>query len=171
MALTANNDDIKTQRLMPYQRDILDRIPGGRDEWLFATGRPNATYYQFCTLLIRRMLPGHRVMIGTPFDKPLSGSEPIPAFINHNRWIAMCECGGQETVDIQHPYFYCWACHNYPHGGYSRHIIFPDKRTREAITLALLVRPLAINRNWHYLDSVEDLEGQNLRHGLPIRKR
>ena len=76
--------------------------------------------------------------------------KPVEAFVVYGRWVAMCECRGQEVVDIDDPIFVCLNpnCFNIGNDNWPRPVRFPnDKDLREAASI-LLARPNPINRGW-----------------------
>ena len=102
---------------------------------------------------------------------------PVAAWVDNNRWIVRCECGGQETIDPEDPRFYCWSCFNFLTDGRTRKVKCPHWKTLESIFLA---RPFPLNRctaymqdpetlKWKVLEGVRELEDENVAHGLPKR--
>jgi hypothetical protein len=116
--------------------------------------------------------------------KAISGA-PVQAFVDHGRWLAMCEhCSNVEYVAPGEP-FYCIRCANAGNSA-ARPVEFPVER--EQIEKALLARPVVENdklepvdrarravpvipgllRSWAPGVSVETLEAENMEalHGL-----
>lgn len=92
------------------------------------------------------------------FDDTL---EPVPAFVNKGRWIAVCpHCGGGEYA-WEEGFFFCCSCLNSYMGHRYRRLVFPEDRI--AIEDALAVRPLE-NRNWTIKETVADLVKENQDH-------
>ena len=52
----------------------------------------------------------------------------VDARVDHNRWIADCECGGAEYVDPDEPIFFCFSCNNLAFNGKLRPVVFPTKK-------------------------------------------
>ena len=76
---------------------------------------------------------------------PEIAGQPVQAFIDHQRWLATCECGGSEYVDPEAKIFYCMAWQNDENGGKLRNVIFFRYFIITGIYLSLLslrVRPL-----------------------------
>jgi len=161
------NKDVRRRLLNPYQREVLDRVPAGRDHWGMACGRPGSTRRDFYLLNIRK-IGQHRLNGSKPLAAP-SGT-PIVAEVRDNRWIAQCECMGAEVVDPDDPVFFCWSCFNASNQGLPRPVIFPDTNKRRAIERVLTVRPDPLTRGWHPTETIEDLERENRKHGLPVRR-
>ena len=167
-------DRAKALRLNPYQRHLKDRIGKGLDHWAMATATLEATYADY---IMKLFVAGARNPVASAFyteealEKALSNpiGKPIHAFVNHNRWIAVCECGGAEVVDPQHKYMYCFSCFNMLNKGRPRHVKFPPKMRR--IEAILIERDDPLNKNWMLTESVEDLEAENVAHGFPVPKK
>lgn len=68
--------------------------------------------------------------------------KPITAVVNGGRWVARCECGGQENVEPTDPIFFCHECGNKDVGGKSRPVIFPSESKRNQIEKDLLQIPV-----------------------------
>jgi hypothetical protein len=164
-------DRAKALRLNPYQRHLKDRIGRGRDHWEMATASLGASYSDYIVKLFRA---GAKHPVSSQFytkealEKALSNpiGKPLPAFINHNRWLAVCECGGAEVVDPQHKYMYCFSCFNMLNKGRPRHVKFPHRMKR--IEAILLEREDPLTKNWMLTESIEDLEAENVAHGIPV---
>jgi len=150
---------VRRMNLQDYAR-VSEAIGRGRDHW----GRMGfATRREFDAFLLGKERHPESVAFAIA---PAQGL-PVVAFINDNRWMARCECGGLAVVDPDEPEFYCHACFNVAnggvsqgrdaHGGYPRPILFPGKRDMEQIEDALLVSDDPLWKNWSPL--VED-EGQ-----------
>jgi hypothetical protein len=101
----------------------------------------------------------------------------VKGWVANNRWIARCECGGQETIDPEDPRFYCWACFNFLTGGRTRKVDCGNWKRKERI---FLDRPYPLNRctavvqnnetlKWEPLEDVPELEAENTAHGIPAR--
>ena len=147
-----------------------EAIGRGRDHW----GRMGfATRAEFDSFLLTRERHPESVAyaIGT------AQGSPVVAFINDNRWMARCECGGLAVVDPDQPEFYCHACFNVAnggvaegkdlHGGYPRPVLFPGKREQEQIEDALLVSDDPLWRNWTPLAEDEGKPGASRSNRVP----
>lgn len=167
-------DRAKALRLNPYQRNLTDRIGKGLDHWAMATAIPGASFADYVVKLFRaaqRTPVAAQYYTKEALEKALSKptGKPLHAFINHNRWMAVCECGGAEVVDPVYNSMYCFSCFNILNKGRPRHIKFPkDMPMIEAI---LIERDDPLNKNWMLTESIEDLEAENVAHGLPVPKK
>ena len=173
VAITRN--DIKRIKLEPYQRQA-DHVGKGRHHWESFAGMRDASWADFARAINRRAQ--NRVVseaLRTAMTEPPEGT-PLRAWVENNRWIARCECGGQETIDPEWPYFYCFSCRN----GLNRHRLRPLELPTDwrGVEDALLVRPDPLNRcmqaeqstvtfQWEVLDHAESLAEENEAHGLP----
>jgi len=85
-----------------------------------------------------------------PVDETADDVEPIPAFINRGKWIAMCPepmCFGQaEDVWRDWAYFLCMLCGNTAVGNRWRPVVFPANM--DEIEAEIDLRP-ADDQNWH----------------------
>lgn len=94
----------------------------------------------------------------------------IVAYVNHGRWIAECpDCAGAQLVSELERRFWCLNCGNAAVNFAWRHVRMPQKRT--AIEAELVIRPAArseraITRNWLPGETVEDLQRENVEHGV-----
>lgn len=94
-----------------------------------------------------------------------SGHRPLPACINHGRWLVACPwCAGAELVDPADPVFYCLSCQNEQAGNQLVIVAFPEQR--EALERLLLRRPDPKTRNWLEGETVDDLLRENAAHGV-----
>ena len=178
MARIITQSDIKRTRLESYQRQITDRVGRGKDHWERAVGMRNVTWLDFALVHSTkdlRVQPKHRAN----WQNPPKG-EPVTAWVNNNRWIARCECGGPETVDPLEPIFFCFSCLNEFDGFRLRPIEFPADWDDHEQCLAARPDPLTrshaalqspANLKWYRIDELEDLEAENIKAGLPIRRR
>jgi hypothetical protein len=80
----------------------------------------------------------------------------VYAFVDHGRWVAQCECGGAESVDLDSPIFFCCSCGNRSTTGRPREVVFPKEI--EQIEAILLKRTDLRWKNWKVGESVESLE-------------
>jgi len=90
----------------------------------------------------------------------VSTADPLTAFVNHGRWIVVCECGGAEFA-WEEGLFMCRSCFNAKHKHNLRRSVFPAAKAE--IERLLVVRPLP-NRNWLPYESVESLGAENAEH-------
>ena len=158
---------IARKHLLPYQVQIRNRLTSGHDhwEWNASGGRR-----QFIVKVTHRKPPEFLALMLSDETK----GEPVSAFILDGRWVARCECGGQEVVDFNDPLFICLnpACYNISTGHYPRKVRFPSKKDRKKLAEILLARPNPVNRNWDRNgvfgkpETIEDLERENTDHGL-----
>lgn len=111
----------------------------------------------------------------SPFDVPTNVQYVVRAYVNHGRWVVDCPnppCGGAELASKLDPTFICNSCGSLENGGLLYEVIFP--RDADAVEAALMRRPLthmekpneAGNRNWYPWESVDDLNRENVEHGL-----
>lgn len=151
----------KIKMLNPYQRGT-DHVGDGRDHWAMCV-RAGANWADW---VVRVWSIGAKGMHSRMFssaarDAAMSPDPEAPrvvARVNHNRWIADCECGGAEAVADGFPFF-CFSCHNQRHGGRARLVQFPPDAA--AIERALLKRPDILARNWLPTETLDDLHAQN----------
>ena len=155
-------------RLNPYQRE--GSVGRGKDHWAMATGREKCGLADYVTILFKR---GGKSPALSQFYTPEAlgkallppiGKNKVVAFVNHNRWIAKCECGGAEVVDPSNRVFYCFSCFNENSKGRSRKVKFP--RNFDVIEKILEVRDDPYTRNWLVGETAEDLGQENEDHGL-----
>lgn len=118
----------------------------------------NAVEFAHQTLYARRA----RVSLGRSRDALTDA--PVPAEVNAGRWIARCECGGAEYVDLTTLLFMCCSCWNAGHGHQWRTVELPPDPP--AVEAALVARPDARNRNWRRPETVDDLLAENATHGV-----
>lgn len=121
------------------------------------------TYKQWILKHIVNSRAGKIMMKFKDVDFTPSGS-PVYAQIQWGRWVANCECGGQENVSKAEPFFFCMSCFN--EGNTPNHkdrhavrpVIFPDEP--EKIETLLMERD-SDKRHWLKGETVEDLVTQN----------
>ena len=155
------------KNLLPYQVHIRNRLTSGRDHWEWNAG---GNRKQFIVKITHRRPPKFLDLMLSDETKGTS----VNAFILDGRWVARCECNGQEVVDIQSPIFVCLnpSCYNISTGHYPRKVRFPSKKDRKKLAEILLARPNPINRNWDRngvfgkAETIKDLERENTDHGL-----
>ena len=88
----------------------------------------------------------------TPVDAP------VPAYVNHGRWLARCECGNSELVDLKELLFMCCGCWNARQDHAWRPVLLPVNR--KALEKMLLLRPME-NRNWKPGTTMKHLREEN----------
>lgn len=88
---------------------------------------------------------------------------PVPASINHGRWIVACECGGAQLASEDDHRFFCVACLNERHGGKWRPVTWP--KDRDDIEAVLRER-LTENVNWTPEETVAQLVAENTTNGV-----
>jgi len=84
-----------------------------------------------------------------------SEPEPVSAYVNHDRWVADCYCGGAEIVTEGEP-MTCGSC------GAIREVIWPDAVAELEAELGKRDDPRT--RNWYPHETVEDLQRELERH-------
>jgi len=90
--------------------------------------------------------------LDTPFVDCEPVGKPVYAEVNFGQWLAVCECGGAESVDPDEPIFYCFSCGNYTNHGKPRKVIFPPKKEIKDIETVLLKRPVIIKGGTHMIE-------------------
>lgn len=98
---------------------------------------------------------------------PAAPHDPVlHAYVSHGRWIAECpDCSAAVIPPLRHPTFVCLECGNVRHGGRALEVVWPADAALVAAELVLLARPRP-NRNWHpQLETVHELELENLNRG------
>jgi hypothetical protein len=180
-ALTPN-EQVQAARKMinPYQLYNPHRLTGGRDHWFWYLGRIWPKLSDMRKAFVLKHLEHPKVMASELARTRLLGNEvrglPVNAFILDGRWVARCECGGQEVVDWQAPLFTCLnpVCLNGPNEYYPRPVIFPSVQEHRELSEVLLARPNPINRNWDRdgvvygkSESIDDLRAENEARGYP----
>src|SRR3990167_3887240 len=78
-------------------------------------------------------------------DRVVRGRD-VAARIEHGRWLADCECGGAEYVDLVLPILCCCSCWNRADGHQWRRVELPDRESRAEIERLLLIRPDSATR-------------------------
>jgi len=156
----------------PYQKK--HQIGTMKDHARYCTGRQDATRLEFVIYQLERMFQAtgdkyipEGMTAETIVERALMPprGKQIEAFINNNRWIARCECGGCEVVDPNDPIFYCLnpLCLNAENKYRARKVKLPKKM--EDIE-GILLRRKPENRHWYTHESVDRLRKQNKAHGL-----
>jgi hypothetical protein len=139
------------------------------DHARYAIDKRDANYERFVVKVMTGQRTSH--LISTALGDVDNTAPPVLARINHNLWIADCECAGAEAVDPGQPEqgFFCFSCYNIIHGGLPRRVVYPKDAVRAKLEQRLLLRPDVLTRNWVPTETVEDLERENVAHGLPSR--
>ena len=132
----------------------------------------NARDQNYRDLDYRGLLTKKRLQVGIePVDLTIP-MQTLPAqvlaYVSGGRWIAECEgCETAVVVDDEDLLFYCPGCAT---NGYWQRVILPDER--EEIERLLLLRPgwqfNAPRRNWFPGESVQDLQRENVEHGVGV---
>lgn len=157
--------------LQTYQIQNHHRITAGRDHWEWSAKGDRRAFILKNT---RGRPPAYMSLLLSDNTK----GTPVEAFIQDGRWVARCECMGQEVVDPQDPLFVCLnpSCYNVSSGHYPRAVNFPTKQERKKLAEVLLARTNPINRTWDRTglygkpETIEDLERENKKHGLKKAK-
>lgn len=102
--------------------------------------------------------------LADPDEGTLAEDRPVSAYVNAGRWLAKCECGGCEYVDLEQLVFMCCNCWNAEVGHRWRPIVIPKQRV--AIERLLLKRPDGATRNWRPGETIADLARENREHGV-----
>ena len=155
------------KQLLPYQVQVRHRLTLGQDHWRWNAGGDRK---RFIVKVTHRRPPEFLDLMLSDKTKGV----PVTAFILDGRWVARCECYGQEVVDHQDPLFMCLnpSCYNISAQHYPRKVKFPTKKDRKRLAEILLARRNPINRNWDRNglfgkpETIEDLERENADHGL-----
>ena len=136
---------VRRENLVFYQRNA-QKIGRGKDQWSM---RGCESHRQFIGLLLTKRARLDKL----PNALADAQGRPVVAFINDNRWMARCECGGLEVVDPEKPddWFFCLRCYNHVEGGYPRPVHFPDPEKQAEIEVALMVSDDPLWRNWSSL--------------------
>lgn len=96
--------------------------------------------------ILSDVLKYNRRGLSLKFVDEISDDHPVLARVDWGRWSALCECGGQEYVTIDQPFFYCFSCGNNISGGMLRPVKFPSKKMMKDIEKELVKRPLDTSR-------------------------
>jgi len=157
--------------LTPYQMNQRAELTAGRHHWKwFAGGKRKDFIERHLKGFVKR---GHTTQ---EMANRILNHEPVgpqvDAIIVDGRWVARCECIGQEVVDPDDPVFVCLnpSCLNIMTDHKPRKVKFPNEKTQKAISEILLARPNPVNRNW-LGETLEELEKENVEHGLEKRAK
>ena len=109
--------------------------------------------------------------VGTPLPTFADAQNTVEAVIKESRWLVDCpgDCGSAAIVSKEDRFFLCVDCGSFENDNQWYKVIFPADA--EAIETVLLKRRLMKNRNWIFkidgtLETVEELEAENIEHGL-----
>jgi len=100
--------------------------------------------------------------------KRIDSKAPLPAFVDQDRWIAICTCGAGVACDPAWPAAYCYDC------GTAWPITWPDEKVKGDIEAALELRPAVATKSWCVDQAVATLAAENVKLGLveaPVEKR
>lgn len=150
-----------------------DAVGRGRDHW----GRMGLhSADEFNALVLR----SKALVDDIPYAIGEAQGPPVTAFVNDNRWMARCECGGLAVVDPDDPRFYCHHCLNVAnggvplgkdaHGGYPRPVWFPAPAEIDEIEQTLLASDDPLWRNWTPYPEDEANPGGSRRNTPPAPK-
>jgi hypothetical protein len=108
-----------------------------------------------------------------PLDDVDDQARPLDVEVNDGRWIWLCPCGfgsehdpprGGGVAFVALPLGWCPRCRNVDVGGRWRWLRFPVER--EAIEVALGLRPDPSTRNWWPGETVDELVRENAENGV-----
>lgn len=100
-----------------------------------------------------------------PPTSEVDDGAPLPARVNHGRWIVDCpDCRGAMPVWVEQPLMWCSDCQNRAVGHRWRRVALPVVEERVAIEAILSQRPNPANRNWEPGEAVADLIAENAAH-------
>lgn len=133
---------VRRVNLAPYQRAVDKGIGRGRDHWAMHNKKSRAEFDVF--LLHRKGRSADEIARCAGQAR----GAVVAAFINDNRWMARCECGGYAVVDDLEPEFYCHRCFNVLNEGYPRPIAFPPTRDKRRIEALIELSADPLWRNW-----------------------
>lgn len=101
----------------------------------------------------------------------VSSASPVVAWLQEDRWVAVCpDCGqNAQLIWADAMLYLCTVCWNAAVGSTWRRVVFP--KDRGEIEVIVGARPLAHNRNWTPGERVSALRAENLERGLPAERR
>lgn len=105
--------------------------------------------------------------VTVPAPSKVRRSAPLPAVVNHGRWLVECDragCGGAMYASEQDHRFLCPECGNADQGGQWRPVTWPTNLPAIAAVLELRLDPATAN--WAPGETLEELRAENLRHGF-----
>lgn len=163
------------KRIQAYQLENHHRLTDGHDhwDWFFDGRKPQPGQWTNRMKFIwehtkKGISPEMRLR---KLELTTKG-KAVKAFLQDGRWVAKCpDCFGQEVVTPDIPLFVCLNIHclDLMNNHWPRPIIFPSAENIAKLESILLLRINPINRNWNPEDgeTIQDLERENVRHGLP----
>ena len=117
---------------------------------------------------VRTMAQGNGLR--PPAQNGVTAGDDVRAYVNSGRWIAECpDCHSAQVISDKTRDFWCLHCGNASIDFMWRHVRMP--RDRKPIEDTLIRRPAArsdraLTRNWLTDETVEDLEAENVTHGV-----
>lgn len=105
--------------------------------------------------------------VTVPPPSKVKRSAPLPAVVNHGRWLVECDrpgCGGAMLASEQDHRFLCPSCGNADQGGQWRPVVWPTNLPAIAAVLELRIDPATAN--WTPGETLEELRVENVRHGI-----
>jgi len=91
--------------------------------------------------------------------------KPLEARAEYARWIVDCPNCNSAEFAFEDKLFFCSLCKNSDIQGKVRKVQMPEER--QQIEAILSVRPIK-NRHWFPNETVQDLENENIQHGLEV---
>lgn len=152
---------VRRMNLNPYQR--REPIGRGRDHWAMHNCASRGEFDAY--LLLRR-----RLLELMPNARMPAMGLPVVAFVNDNRWMARCECGGLGVVDWDDPSFWCHRCMNKTNGQKPRPIFFPPGPLRHEIDGVLRASDDPLWRNFSCLAEDQGEPGSARSNRLPSKE-
>lgn len=128
---------------------------------MFHVGQRDTTYNEFLAFVLKKK----KLRVLTSLAITPGVGIPVFARVEHNRWLADCECAGAEVVDAIDPRFYCLSCMNDANGGRPRPVIFPDDT--DDVEDALVVRSDPLTRGYTPAAAVDAVPNLLTRGFLP----
>jgi len=107
------------------------------------------------TAMVRLRAAFPALAIRTPWAAD-PGAQPL---VTGGKWVVLCVCGDAPMASPAWDEARCFQC-----GAIYRGLAWPDDR--RAIEALLLQRPQALTRAWLPGETVADLEGENVAHGV-----
>ena len=155
---------VRRENLMVYARQP-GKIGTGLDHWQMHNC---ATHKEWIRLALFRM--AHPEKIAAAMGDP--AGRPVLAFLNDNRWLAVCECGGNGVVDPTpgEDWFYCLKCFNAVENGLPRPVLFPEAHDMGEIVDALMKSDDPLWRNWTALEEDRDDPGGQCSNRVPTKE-
>ena len=95
----------------------------------------------------------------------IAEGKPLNARIEYAAWIVDCPNCGNAEYAFEDKLFLCSLCKNSNVGGRIYKVKMPQRRKK--IEELLAKRPIK-NRHWFPTESVQDLENENISHGLEV---